>query len=123
MDAKVTVYAFDSILLYYFHLPLLSVPTVGISESVSKWMVKSINLTCQGTKSGCHVTKLDWSSFDDMKVNTAFERTVNERLTSTLLVNGSIFERQYTCTINYTGGSATGVYTYTGWSSNIYRNQ
>ena len=119
MDAKVTMYAFASILLYNFHFPLLSVPTVVTSESVSKWMVKSINLTCQGTKSGCHVTKVVWSDSDGIKVNTGFERTLNERLTSTLVVNESSFEKQYTCTINYTGGSATGVYTYTGWSRNI----
>ena len=119
MDAKVTLYAFASILLYNFHLPLLSVPTVVISEIVSKWMVKSINLTCEGTKSGCHVTKVDWSGSDGIKVNTASELTLNDRLTSTLLVNGSSFGRQYTCTINYNGGSATGVYTYTGWSRNI----
>ena len=121
MDAKVTMYAFVSILLFNFHFPLLSVPTVVISESVSKWMVKSINLTCQGTKSGCHVTKVNWSGPDGINVNTAFERTLNDRLTSTLVVNGSSFGKQYTCTINYTGGSATGVYmyTYTGWSRNV----
>ena len=118
MDAKVTMYVFVSILLFNFHLPLISVPTVVISESVSKWMVKSINLTCQGTKSGCHVTKVNWSGPDGINVNIAFERTLNDRLTSTLVVNGSSFGKQYTCTINYTGGSATEVYTYTGWSRN-----
>ena len=94
-------------------------PTVVISKSVSMWMAKSISLACQGTKSGCNVTKVDWSVSDGIKVNTASERTLNGRLTSTLVVNGSSFGRQYTCTINYNGGSATGVYTYTGWSRNI----
>ena len=115
MDAKVTMYAITSILLFNFHLPLLSVPAVVVSESVSNWMVKSINLTCQGTKSSCHVTKVDWSGSDGIKVNTAFERTLNGRLTSTLVVNGSSFVRQYTCTINYPGGSDSEVYTHIGW--------
>ena len=77
-------------------------------------MEKSINLTCHGTESSCTVTKIGWTA-DGIIVNTTLEYILKDRLTSSVVVNGSSFEGQYTCTINYTGGSAAGVYVFTGW--------
>ena len=97
---------------------MLSVPNVEISKSVSNQKQKSFNLICQGTRSGCHVTNVGWSGPGGIKVNST---SVNGRSVSTLMINGSSYEGQYTCTVNYIGGAATGVYMhmYTGWSEII----
>ena len=101
-------------LLCNCNFPLLTVPDIVISRSVSKHVRKSFNLTCEATEPGCDVTGVGWSSPDGIKVNTILKHTSRHRLVSTLVVNASSIEGNYTCTIIYSGGSARRDYEYTG---------
>ena len=89
-------------------------PDVVISKSVSERMGNSFNLTCEGTASGCHATAVGWSDRDGIKISTTVEHRIKSRLASILVVNNSSFERQFACTVNYTGGSVRRDYGYTG---------
>ena len=95
------------------NLPLLSEPEVEISIS-SNQMSKSINLTCQSTKSGCHVTNLDWTGPDGNSVNNALKYSLTDTIVNTVIIDGNALKGIYTCTNTYTGGLATRVFTYTG---------
>ena len=93
------------------NLPLLSEPQVEIS---SNQMPKSVNLTCQGTKTGCHVTNVDWTGPDGNSLNNALKYSLPDTIFNTVTIDGSALKGIYTCTITYTGGSAKGAYTYSG---------
>ena len=70
-------------------------------------------LTCQGTKSGCTVTKAVWVRPDGKAISTELEYTMNNRPMSSLTIDSNHYRTPYTCKISYAGGYATKVYP--GW--------
>ena len=70
-------------------------------------------LTCQGTKSGCTVTKAVWVRSDGKAISTELEYTMNNRPMSSLTIDSNHYRTPYTCKISYAGGYATKVYP--GW--------